>query len=248
MKREEFYKGKMVRPPVYTGLPAETMITPSSTSGDFYIDPIVTNSLKTDEYTISHLLVNSEIPDTANPNIYTVHFDVDASELATNRVNLQVIRNGQVIRNEIDVLLPLPVSMDLDGGDIAEVRIEVSDKDNDSFDMASDCDDLDPSIHPGALEISLDGIDQNCDGADSTIDVYLANYDPAKNKLFVNAISALGEAANLSIDNYGEMRWNNGRSVWKGVIDGVMVYPASIVVTGTEGSVSADVQLCNNNC
>src|SRR5690606_2820268 len=40
------------------------------------------------------------------------------------------------------------------------------DMDGDGAVASVDCDDMDPSIHPGAVEVCEDGIDQNCDGID----------------------------------------------------------------------------------
>ena len=50
------------------------------------------------------------------------------------------------------------------------------DVDGDGVDEASDCDDTDPNVFPGATEVPNDGIDQDCDGVDF-IDVDLDGAD-----------------------------------------------------------------------
>src|SRR5690606_23339478 len=52
-----------------------------------------------------------------------------------------------------------------------------------SCDLGSDCDDADATIHPGAADATVDGVDQNCDlfDGDATLydDIELGGPDPA---------------------------------------------------------------------
>ncbi len=63
------------------------------------------------------------------------------------------------------------------------------DGDGDGWDVTVDCDDTDPSIHPHAIEVPLDTVDDNCDGldycedlnCDGWTDIVFANYGPTSN-------------------------------------------------------------------
>lgn len=51
------------------------------------------------------------------------------------------------------------------------------DLDGDGYQPPLDCDDSDSTIHPGALDVAGDDIDQDCDGIDGTIDAVFVSAD-----------------------------------------------------------------------
>ena len=61
------------------------------------------------------------------------------------------------------------IDEDCDGVDAAAPEPDDTeiDLDEDRYAAALDCDDTDPSVFPGAIEVCEDGIDQDCDGVDS---------------------------------------------------------------------------------
>jgi subtilisin family serine protease len=128
------------------------------------------------------------------------------------------------------------------------------DLDGDGFTVPADCDDSNPNIHPGALEIKHDDIDQDCNGYDLTINIIRANYKVGDQKIIVKATSTQAGQTGLNVDiNLANgstiirsMKKKSGNS-WELKIEKFFnqygSQPVSVIVTGVEGSEFAGIQL-----
>jgi serine protease AprX len=91
-----------------------------------------------------------------------------------------------------------------------------------------------------AAEIKHDGIDLDCNSYDLTINIILAEYTSADEKLNVEATSSFGNDAGLILEDYGPMKWTRKKARWTISVSSVFQDPVEVTVIGLEGSESAD--------
>jgi len=88
------------------------------------------------------------------------------------------------------------------------------------------------SVTDGLDTTALAGFDITID----TIVVIKAFFFERKGELDVWATSEYGAAANLQVDGYGPMSWDDKRGKWELSLNNVLNPPSVITVRGPEGS------------
>lgn len=129
-----------------------------------------------------------------------------------------------------------------------------ADADGDGYTADLDCNDASASVFPGAPEVKHDGVDQDCNGYDLSIDVTRARYVKSKDQLALWATSDLRAQAGLSaVVGLADgrrltrsMSWSASQLRWQLTLNSFVkqfgALPIVVTVSGVEGSESAPVE------
>ena len=112
-----------------------------------------------------------------------------------------------------------------------------TDLDGDGYGAGRDCNDRDPTVHPGASEKARDGIDQDCNGLDLSISIKYAVYSHDGAILRMRVTSARRAEAGLEIDGVGALTWRAPYADWI-FESGTGEVFREITVRGPEGAVT----------
>lgn len=112
------------------------------------------------------------------------------------------------------------------------------DDDGDGYPVGRDCDDHDADIYPGAREKKRDGVDQDCNGYDLTINVHYAVYAHDGGKLALRVTTALRADAGLEIVGVGPLTWRAVRKDWIFDTGTGGEWLREITIRGVEGEVT----------